>query len=335
MPYVFGGSSGGGGQLPTISFFGSQTWTPSYDITAKVFVIGGGGSGGISAGAANKACGGGAAGCAVSELTFASGTTYTITIGAGGASSATQNAMAAGNAGGASSLSGSGISTMTANGGSAGSGVAAGTGACIATGGSASGGTLGNFTGGSSGDCSANVYNSVSGGGAVGLWANGNHAPVGTGSAHGGKMGACINWDHDTFSSSDHFNSTHGSGGNTTSFGGVPTMSPFPNLAVDEREYLGASYMGSGGESRRATREQKAGQGTHYYHYIHTASTNYYGIAGPLNGGCGAGPHTTVAVAGRGSLGGGGGGVATGNNTYAYSGPGGDGGVLIFPSSIG
>ena len=78
------GGGGGGGQLPTISFMTSQTWTPSYDLTAYVYVIGGGGAGGSTNNSVGGACGGGAGGCAVSKLDLASGTTYTITIGAGG-----------------------------------------------------------------------------------------------------------------------------------------------------------------------------------------------------------------------------------------------------------
>ena len=63
---VLGAAAGGGGQLPTIAFFGSQTWTPTYDLTAKVFVIGGGGGGGASKGHNDRAAtGGGAGGCAI------------------------------------------------------------------------------------------------------------------------------------------------------------------------------------------------------------------------------------------------------------------------------
>ena len=42
----FSSGGGGGGITPTISFLGSQSWTPSYDMEAYVYVIGGGGSGG-------------------------------------------------------------------------------------------------------------------------------------------------------------------------------------------------------------------------------------------------------------------------------------------------
>ena len=98
------GGGGGGGQLPTISFMTSQTWTPSYDLTAYVYVIGGGGAGGTKQAGAGGACGGGAGGCAVSKLDLSSGTTYTITIGAGGASQTAAGSNVNGNAGGATSF---------------------------------------------------------------------------------------------------------------------------------------------------------------------------------------------------------------------------------------
>ena len=72
------GGGGGGGQLPTISFMSSQTWTPSYDLTAYVYVIGGGGAGGSTNNSAGGACGGGAGGCAVSKLDLSSGTTLSL-----------------------------------------------------------------------------------------------------------------------------------------------------------------------------------------------------------------------------------------------------------------
>ena len=54
---------GGGGQLPVISFQTSRTWTPAYDLTAYVYVIGGGGAGGAVKASNGNAGGGGAGGC--------------------------------------------------------------------------------------------------------------------------------------------------------------------------------------------------------------------------------------------------------------------------------
>ena len=82
MPYVFGGSSGGGKSvLQTISFINSTTWSPAQDMNAKIYVIGAGGSGAASGGVST---GGGAGGCAVTIADLDASTTYTITIGAPG-----------------------------------------------------------------------------------------------------------------------------------------------------------------------------------------------------------------------------------------------------------
>ena len=146
MPYVFGGSGGGKSILQTISFINSTTWSPAQDMNAKIYVIGGGGSGGS---AVYNATGGGAGGCAVTIADLDSSTTYTITIGAPGGPLLAQSSGVNGNAGGASSFAGSGISTMTGNGGGGGQYDTTGNGSGTevgGTGGSATGGTYGNFT---------------------------------------------------------------------------------------------------------------------------------------------------------------------------------------------
>ena len=107
MTFKFGGSVGGG-ITPTISFLGSQSWTPSYDMEAYVYVIGAGGSGGAGNNQHDFLSGGGAGGCAISKLTLSSGTAYTITIGAGGTqvSATSADTYTVGVDGGATSFSG-------------------------------------------------------------------------------------------------------------------------------------------------------------------------------------------------------------------------------------
>ena len=185
MPYVLGRSGGGKSVLQTISFINSTTWSPAQDMNAKIYVIGGGGSGGY---AVYNATGGGAGGCAVTIADLDASTTYTITIGAPGANVQGQSTGQNGTAGGASSFAGSGISTMTGNGGGAGQydTTGDGTGTEVGgTGGSATGGTYGNFTGGAGGAITVaggtNAYYKATGGGAVGLWATGTSAPACTG----------------------------------------------------------------------------------------------------------------------------------------------------------
>ena len=191
MP-VLGAAAGGGGKsvLQTISFINSTTWSPAQDMNAKIYVIGGGGSG---AGSTAVATGGGAGGCAVTIADLDASTTYTITIGAPGACVEQTSTGVVGNAGGASSFSGSGISTMTGSGGGGGQKdtLANGSGAASGgTGGSASGGTYGNFTGGAGGNISGSGgYYKGSGGGAVGLWATGTSAPAITGTNQNSTTG--------------------------------------------------------------------------------------------------------------------------------------------------
>lgn len=338
---VLGAAAGGGGQLPTIAFFGSQTWTPSYDVTAKVFVIGAGGGGAAKYDMNGKCSGGGAGGCAVSELTFSSGTAYTITIGAGGAGEQATSStgyggdgIGNGTAGGNSSLSGSGISTMTANGGSGGVHVNSGSDACLGgAGGSASGGTLGNFTGGAGGLLTGIGDHSASGGGAVGLWATGNAAPTGTTDSNVGGMGGSINWDHDTFTAPYSLNAGHPTNAAFLN-SPVPSLPAFADLVTLEREYQGTYYDNSVSTHSGLTQTRPSGYVISYRNQYYS-SAHYGGIAGPFCGGIGYGNMTISAYAGKGCLGGGGGGASASSAVNCYGGTGGSGGVLIFPSSIG
>ena len=341
MAVLGAAAGGGGGQLPTIAFFGSQTWTPSYDVTAKVFVIGAGGGGAAKFDWNGKCSGGGAGGCAVSELTFSSGTAYHITIGAGGAGeqAASGNNWQSdnygnGTAGGNSILSGSGISTMTGIGGSGGIHVNASGDDCAGgAGGAASGGTLGNFTGGAGGTLTGVGDHSASGGGAVGLWATGNAAPTGTTSSNTISMGGCISWDHDTFAGNYSLNAGHPTNSGTAN-PPVPTMPPFSDLEVFEREYQGTYYDMSISTHSGIGQHRKSGYVPSYKHLDYYYS-NHMGISGPFCGGGGCSKASQASVAGRGCLGGGGGGAAASNASACYGGAGGGGGVLIFPSSIG
>lgn len=156
--------TGVGGESLIRIFTASTTWSPTADIVANVYVVGGGGGG--RAGAAGA--GGGGGGCAIGyRLNLSSSVTYTITIGAGGQggwgglqSDPNVEQYRSSTAGGASSFSGSGITTLTGNGGAA--GVSGG------GGGSATGGTY-NYTGGSSGG-TGGLQNQQQRGGVCGLF---------------------------------------------------------------------------------------------------------------------------------------------------------------------
>tara|TARA_R100000008_G_scaffold79840_1_gene61819 strand:- start:512 stop:1522 length:1011 start_codon:yes stop_codon:yes gene_type:complete len=171
------GTRGGGHGVPNIMWLASFAWTPSATYEAYVYVIGAGGSGASAPRDVNySVTGGGAGGCAISKLTLVSGVEYTFTCGAGGAGGGPYTSEQDGSAGGNSTFSGSGISTMTGNGGSAGVKYS-GAGGSGATGGSASGGNIANFTGGAGGSTSSTRQ--ASGGGAVGLWATGMSGEAG------------------------------------------------------------------------------------------------------------------------------------------------------------
>lgn len=108
-----------GQSIPTFLIFtSSTTWVcPSGVFRIKLVLIGGGGSSGAyNAGIATGGTGGTTV---IKYLTVTPGTTYTITIGAGGVAVTTATSIA-GNAGGTSSFSGSGIATVTAPGGGGG-----------------------------------------------------------------------------------------------------------------------------------------------------------------------------------------------------------------------
>ena len=156
-----GGGGGGSAAYPTIFLSKSQTWVPPQDGNICIHVIGAGGSG--SAHIYTNVTGGGAGGyCKKNSLAVTTGGSFTVVVGAGGASVFNGGAGATnGNAGGNTTVAGTGLgSTLTANGGAG--GVTTGT---TPTGGTASNGDVNN-TGGGSGF--------ATGGGAVGLTGTGN-----------------------------------------------------------------------------------------------------------------------------------------------------------------
>jgi len=127
------------GQSITIVYSGAtQGWIPTVDddvtfetpqpITVDFLVIAGGGGGSLFSGCGGSGAGGyrnsynsessGGGGSAESALGLTSGETYTITVGAGGSGAATTSSQ--GNTGSNSSISGTGITTITSIGGGSG-----------------------------------------------------------------------------------------------------------------------------------------------------------------------------------------------------------------------
>jgi hypothetical protein len=182
--------------------FGTQSLDPvSY--SADFLVIAGGGSGGFVGSSGNRTGGAGAGGyrnsystetsggggSSESSLTFIAGTVYTITVGAGGASA---TSIGRGNTGIDSSISGTGITTITSAGGGAGGGGGSGqqAGGNGGSGGGAGDSTPGlsggsgtanqGYAGGSSSE-NAPGYNGGGGGGAGAVGSNGSSTVAGAG----------------------------------------------------------------------------------------------------------------------------------------------------------
>jgi hypothetical protein len=226
------GGGGGGGSAPGLEFdfsnltaghrllfVTSTTITPSSSFDAIVTVVGAGAGGGI--GGQGGANGGGAGGLCQSLLTLSASTTYTITVAA----------MSTGTFGGASSFSGSGITTMTANGGS------------NTSGGSASGGNIKNNTGGSGGTASANFL--ARGGGAIGVLGNGN-------SAGASAIGASIDFIPPTFNFSEAFGwQANGEAGNPSGghFGGYGEAAYYFGTKIGAKGGVGSGGGAGGGYS--------------------------------------------------------------------------------------
>ena len=194
MPVKLGGSAGGSNPplTPDVLLTVSTTWSPPYKVKALVRCFGGGGSGAATNTSYYQyttmgGTGGGAGEHAGSILELDPSITYTIVAGSGGDRrySANHNDNKAGYAGGTTSFSGSGITTITANGGAGGGFLAMPTVGTVynlagGAGGSGGAGALYRHTGGAGGAvlkpviANNNFNNALStGGGAVGLYGTG------------------------------------------------------------------------------------------------------------------------------------------------------------------
>ena len=341
----------------------STTLTPAFSFSALVHVIGAGGSGAASDGAASggspaicMATGGGAGGHAISRLNFTSGVTYTITIGAGGAQHQVVDGQRNdGNAGGNSSISGSDITTMTANGGGAGQGSIHESMSSFSesggTGGSASGGNIANLTGGAGGAISGsagasnataflgtgggavNVGRGAFAGGAINLYAQ--HAGTMRASGGGGTGGQGAYLNASSATSTDMY----GMGGAGT---GPAADATSGNAAIDQVGYF-LNYTAA--NSSAADQVNMAfGQnifssligGTGYSGQASLnggggGGTNSYGGSGGFGGTAGvAKPLYSGRSAGQGEMGSGSGGLVSNDGVagnYVYRG--GNGMVLI------
>jgi len=320
---VLGAAAGGGGAISNfpITFAASTTWACPAVMEAYIFVIGGGGSGSAAAYKADGRCQGGTAGgCAVSKVTLAA-QDYVIVIGPGGNPTAAlhSGAVVAGAVGSPSTFTDAAaslIATMTGGGGLGGTAHATDDLSAVA-GGTASGGTIMNNAGG--GVPAVTVDESITSGGAVGLWEAGRI----------GETSYGANIARESLPQGNDGQGLTGSpGGNWGSESSwfIPPLNVSMTLAVTSNT--------SGGRDREYVPAGAKSVGQSAYS---VSTTNLYWLyPSPLSGGTGGtGNYTYVSVGGA-TLGAGGGGVLSRRATSSVmSGAGGHGGVIIIPISLG
>jgi hypothetical protein len=246
----------------------------SYSIDFLVVAGGGGGGGGSGdAGAGGGGGGGyrnsyltetsGGGGSSETSLTFNVGTVYTVTVGAGGAGgTGVQGAGNNGVIGSNSSISGTGISTITSTGGGFGAGYRATT----STGGS----------GGSGGGGGSASSTSVAGSGTANQGSNGGIGTIEGNYNAGGGGGA---------------GGTGGNGGASGGTGGIGLSSSITGSSVGRAGGGGGGNAGISGTGGTATQGGGAGG---------TNTTGSNGTVNTGGGGGGAGSFSTGGTGGKG-----------------------------------
>jgi hypothetical protein len=198
------------------AFGSSSTFTPTRNLTADILVVAGGGGGGYTTGG-----GGGAGGIvANSAVSLANGTSYTCTIGAGGAAGTSGSPK---NNGSNSNVTGGSLSLTAAVGGGAG-----GSGASTGNSGGSGGGGVGVNAGGSptsgQGYAGGSGASDGSGGGGGGSGVAGTNASTGQGGAGGNGTTAYSSWLQTTglgINVGGTYYIAAGGGGNGSGGGGV------------------------------------------------------------------------------------------------------------------
>lgn len=201
-------------------FRSSGTFTPTQALTADYLVVAGGGAADISGGSGGRSGGGGAGGLRStvtatggggsleSPASFANGTAYTITVGAGGAINTS---------GSNSSIAGSGFTTITSTGGGK-SGTYGGNGVTGGSGGGAgsnSGGSTGGAGTANQGYAGGSSNNDLAGGGGGGAGAVGGNNSSQTGGAGGAGVAVAITGSSVTYAGGGgaYGNTAGGAGG--------------------------------------------------------------------------------------------------------------------------
>ncbi len=237
-----GGESGGGGGSgggTTISFTSSGSWTAPEGVTSVIVEAWGGGAGAGRGTTIGGSGGGGGAYSKKNSISVTAGTTYTVTVGTGGAGSTGGNAQA----GGDSWFSTSG--TILAKGGTAG----ADNGGAVGTGGAAGSG-IGDvkFSGANGGTGSSIIGGGGGGGGGAGTGTNGNPGDDGVSGGGGGKGGAL----NGGAGGDGQFGSTGGAG-SVRAGGGGGGQGAGSNGGAGARGEIRITYTVSGGSGGSST----------------------------------------------------------------------------------
>lgn len=342
----------GSGNFTVFPNPGTYTFTLPAGVGAiRVHCWGAGGSGGVGANSPIQRVQGGAGGGYSQKLIVSPASSYSVTVGTGGAAVVrTSTGNSNGNSGGTSSFG----SVLTSTGGAGGTSVSNTTSFTENAGGTGSGGDI-NYTGGSGGYSitvtSVNgVYNSLGGGSAAGPWGNGYRS---------GSMTINQSVTHDFVSGGGGIGGISGDyaytiGGSYTSGGGGSNGSALSQTGPSSPGYrLGGPdlYGNQTAINYAPANNVPAASGTIITsHQItprfpgdfvsgaggaaingSTNSASYYGgNGGPGAGGGGAyqgGSTTTFATGGNGGIFGGGGGAMGYNNSSGTGAIGGNGGI--------
>ena len=218
----------------------------NYAYSVSTLVVAGGGGGGRDSYLSGAGGGGGAGGLISSSVSFTSGITYSVTVGAGGASVSTGQK---GNNGSNSVLSGGSISTQTAIGGGGGGGGSSAGNLSIGSGGSGGGGNNSNQPNGASGTSGQGYaggnYNDGGAGGGGGSSAVGGNAggAGGVGGAGGNGTASSITGTSVTYAGGGGGSSTGAGSGGTPGTGGAGTGSSYSNYSATSA----TANTGSGG----------------------------------------------------------------------------------------
>ena len=308
-------TAGGGSTLDT--FTATGTWTkPSGAKMVMVEMLGAGGGGGK--GSYGQSTGGKGGGGGVYVVAYYPAadlpSTMTVTIGAGGTGATTDNS--AGAAGGSTTWSGTGITTLTAFGGSGGGGAT-----------SSSGAGAGNFAAGSG--SSGGIGNgTLAASNGVGLGSYGG--PLGTttnpgGAAYFGGAGGGSNTSSSSYATdggSSYMGGAGGGAGGNDYSGGAETASAGGRSGVVITTLNWGGGIAGGGGTAGTNRGQAGGNGT-------TQVLGFMAGNGGGGGGGSGGQSFAGGAGGTGGYGSGGGGGGCGTPTSGNGGNGGNGYVRI------